>query len=108
MDGCTQGVPRSGLVSEWRPVKSGVLLGLALGMLLFNIFTGDIEGVIECILSSFAEDTELCGVIDMLQAGNTILKDFHRLERWISSNLVEFSKTKSKVLHLGEGNPKQK
>ncbi|TRZ19794.1 hypothetical protein HGM15179_007312 [Zosterops borbonicus] len=65
---------------------------------------GDIEGGIEGTLSSIAEDMELCGAIDMLEARDTIQKDLYSLEWWVSSNLTGFSKTQCKVLQLGQGN----
>ncbi|KFV58585.1 hypothetical protein N328_11988, partial [Gavia stellata] len=35
-------------------------------------------------------------------------KDLDRLERWACANLIKFNKDKSKVLHMGRGNPKHK
>jgi len=63
---------------------------------------------IECILSKFANDTKLCGAVDMLEGRGAIQRDLDRVERWVCVNLMKFSKAKSKVLHLGQGNPKHK
>ncbi|PKU42642.1 rna-directed dna polymerase from mobile element jockey-like [Limosa lapponica baueri] len=49
--------------------------------LLFNVFVGDTDDGIECTLSSFADDTKLWGVIDMLEDRDAIQRDLDRLER---------------------------
>ncbi|XP_054059973.1 uncharacterized protein LOC128910585 [Rissa tridactyla] len=76
--------------------------------MLFNIFVGNIETRIECTLSKFANDTNLCGVVNMLEGRDAIQRDLDKPERWDSANLMKFNKAKCKVLHLGQGNPKHK
>ena len=95
-------------MSKWRLVMSGVPQGLVLGLVLFNIFVGDIDSWIECILSKFADNTKVSGTVDMLEGRDAIQIDLNGLERWAHANLIKFNKAKCKVLHLGRGNPKHR
>jgi len=60
---------------------------------------------IECTLSKFADDTNLCGMVDALKERDAMHRD---LERWACANLMKFNEAKCKVLHVGRGNPKHK
>ena len=78
---------------------------MVLGLALFNIFVSNMDGGIECTLSKFANDTKLCGAVDMLEERDGIQKDLDRLERWARANFMKLNKAKCRVLHTGWDNP---
>ncbi|PKU37747.1 rna-directed dna polymerase from mobile element jockey-like [Limosa lapponica baueri] len=55
-----------------------------------------------------AQNTKMCGMVDMLAGSDTIQRDLDRLERLACVNLMKFKQAKCKVLHFDHSNPKQK
>jgi len=79
-------------MSKWRLVMTGIPQGFVLGLALFNIFVGDMDSGIECILSKFANDDKLCGAVNTLEGKDAFQRDFDRFERWACFNLMKFKK----------------
>ncbi|RMC16008.1 hypothetical protein DUI87_08215 [Hirundo rustica rustica] len=52
--------------------------------------------------------TKLCVAFGKLDGTDAIQSDLGRFERWTHEKIVKFNKTKCKVLHIRQGNHKQK
>ena len=61
--------------SIWRQGTTGVPQGLILGPILVNIFVNGLGESTESILSKFADDAKLGGVVDTLDGFAAIWRD---------------------------------
>ena len=74
-----------------------------MGLVLFNIFVGDVDSGIGRALSKFANDVKLCGAVDKPEGHDAIQRYLDGLQSWARVNLMKFNKGKCKVGHLGQG-----
>ncbi|KAK4829063.1 hypothetical protein QYF61_001868 [Mycteria americana] len=85
--------------SNWRPVTSGIPQGLALGIILLNIFINNLDDGRGCTLSKSADD-KVGGVVDNTK------RDLDRLGKWDNRNFMKFNTAKQKILSLGWDSPR--
>lgn len=64
---------------------------------LFKNFINDQNDQVECVISKFADVTELGGVA-------AIQWNLNNPEKWVDRNLMKFTKVVCNVLHLGRKN----
>ncbi|TRZ25130.1 hypothetical protein HGM15179_001938 [Zosterops borbonicus] len=69
------------LIAHMKTNDEWCALGSVLVPEMFNIFFGDTDSGIKCILSKLAEDIMLCGAVAKLETRDAIQRDLDILER---------------------------
>uniref|UniRef100_A0A8B9CM06 Reverse transcriptase domain-containing protein n=1 Tax=Anser brachyrhynchus TaxID=132585 RepID=A0A8B9CM06_9AVES len=103
--GRAQRVVVNGDTSGWWTVTSGIPQGSILGPVFLNVFINNLDVGLEGVLSKFASNTELGGVVDSVEDGKAWQRDLDRLESWAITNCMKVNKSRCWVLHLRRGNP---
>lgn len=91
--------------SHWRPVTSALPPGLELCPVLFNGFITKLGDGAQCLLSRFADMTELEVKDGKLEDHTAFQWDLSMLEKWPDLNYMSFVQEKCQVLQLGRNNP---
>ena len=95
----------NGVPSSCQTVTSRVPQGSILRPLLLNVFVNDLHVVLEDVLSKFADDTKLEGVVVSTEGGEDLQRDLDKIENRARTNHMKHNKNKGLILHVGGGNP---
>ena len=68
-----------GCFSNWGPVTSGMPQGSVLGPLLFVIYVNDLDENLWGMVSKFADDTKIGGIVDNEEGYQGLQRDLNQL-----------------------------
>ena len=92
-------------ISSKLNVTSGVPQGSVLGPTLFIYYINDLPEVTSMNIKIFADDTKVFNEIKSISDCNDLQKSIDDMFMWTKKWLLQFNKSKCKVLHLGKNNP---
>jgi len=90
--------------SNWRPVTSGVPQGSLLGRLLFVIYINDLDENLRSMVSTFADDPRIGGIVDSEEGYRGLQRDLTHLGQWADECQMDFNLDKREVTHFGRSN----
>ena len=90
--------------SEMRHVSSGVIQGLCLGPILFNIYSNPLLNKLKGVASAYADDIKYAGNT-VISTKEQIQQDLNIIDDWSEAMLTPLSIVKYLVLHCRINNP---
>ena len=92
------------VVSEWKPVTSGVPQGSVLGPLLFVIYINDLPEICRSTCKLYADDTKLMSSVKTADDTSKLQQDLDELLEWSNRWKMSFNDEKCVVMHIGADN----
>ena len=78
-------------------MTSGVPQGSVLGPLLFVIYINDLDENVQDMISKFADDTKIDGIIDSEEGYQKLQQDLDQLGKWAEKWQMEFKQRTKKI-----------
>ena len=100
----TQGVVCSGKHSDWKPVKSGIPQGSAIGPILFLIYINDLPEEVKANVRLFADGTIIHMTMTSENDASSLQQDLHRLASWEKKWQMQFQPQKCSISLFSEAN----
>ena len=100
----SQRVKVNNAYSEWKEVTSGVPQGSVLGPILFIIYINDFPLFLKNYCKMFADDAKIYGKAESVSDNESLQHDLNLCVNWSKEWLMEFNRSKCKVLHFGTKN----
>ena len=108
--GRKQYVRINGQHSANRSIVSGIPQGSVISSALFQIFVNHLPRLVKCKIVMFNDDIKIFSALrcNNRKYTSTLQADLNALNRWATEMQMTFNTTKTKVMHLGNNNPKMK